>query len=232
MKILIFDDSIQEAKHLVDCLDYFFDSLKMKYEYKIINEITDDINFNESDLIFLDVEIKERNGIDFGKTIRNANCNVPIILTTNYKQYALDGYKIKAERYFLKPIDKEELCIELKEVLNNYISDTKYIDDEKLYNRRLYYKDIVYIESLAHKTYLHLRNKETISSSKSLKEWIELTNQIYFSQIHKAFLVNLRYVKSFDAKEITLTDNSILYLSRHYRENFEDDYKHYLVQGA
>lgn len=232
MKILILDDSIQETKHLVACLDYFFDQVKMTYTYHIYHELNNDIDFNGYDLIFLDVEIKDRNGIEFGKVIRNNNCDTPIILTTNYKQYALDGYKIKAERYFLKPIDKDELCIELKEVLNSYISNSKYIYDEKLYNRRLYFKDIVYIESLSHKTYVHLRNQEVLSSTKSLKEWQELTKQIYFSQIHKAFLVNLRYIKTYDSKEIKLNDNTILYLSRHYRENFEDDYKHYLVQGV
>ena len=78
-------------------------------------------NIKKSDLLFLDMEINEENGIDIGLELQELKHDCRIIITTSYSKYAIDGYKIHADRYFIKPINQLEFNLEMEAIIKKYI---------------------------------------------------------------------------------------------------------------
>ena len=67
-------------------------------------------------IIFLDIELKNENGIDIAEKIRKTNENVEIIFLTAFIQYAVDGYKVKAYRFLVKPVNYDDFVFQLNEL--------------------------------------------------------------------------------------------------------------------
>ena len=231
MHIIIYDDSIDEASELKEALIYCFKKFDLEVNFTIINDARIDVDLNNCDLIFLDIEIGNQSGLELGKKIRELNYKTPIILTTNFKQYALDGYKIKADRYFLKPINRKELYIELKELLKETIKNSYYYYDDKLSFDKIYFKDILYVESDNKKSYLHILNHRTIMSSKTLKDWTNIFKDFGFCYAQRSCLVNMMNIELYDGKQIKMKNNDILNISRHFKDEFNDNYYKYVIRG-
>lgn len=127
MKILIFDDNRQDREHLTNCLNSFFENKDISYQITTCqnkDELLHDIN--HYDFLFLDIELGQENGIDLGLQLQTIQHHCHIIITTNYSKYAIDGYKIQAERYFIKPIHQQEFDLEMNGVIKHYIKDKNY----------------------------------------------------------------------------------------------------------
>lgn len=65
------------------------------------------------------MEIHNEKGIDLGLELNKINHNCRIVITTSYSKYAIDGYKIHADRYFIKPINQLEFNLEMRAVIKN-----------------------------------------------------------------------------------------------------------------
>ena len=118
LNVLIIDDDLKDSKDLeMLCINYFN---KRNIDYKISIELKLNENldvFSNVDILFLDVEIGNNNGIEFSKKLRKVYPELMIIITSKYSQYLIDGYSIDAKRYFLKPIDENIFNEEMENVL-------------------------------------------------------------------------------------------------------------------
>lgn len=228
MNVLIVDDNTIDANRLYKLLYNFFYLNHIECKVHIVNNVNDIKLGNEYDLIFLDIEINNSNGICVAKELRKFNKNTRIIIVSNYEKYALEGYKVQANRYFLKPVNPVEFNAEMSDVLKQYILQNKYFMDNKLCNHKIYYRDILYIETLQRHSYIYLSNDDPIISLYPLKYWTEIFKDAYFAQSHKSFIVNLQNVSSFNSNEINLINNKKLPLSRKYKESFLKQYQLFL----
>ncbi len=225
MKILIFDDNKNDIKHLTNCLKTFFKNKNISYQIKTCQnkeELLNDIDCY--DFLFLDIELDQENGIDLGLELQKVKHHCRIIITTNYSKYAIDGYKIQAERYFIKPIHQQEFDLEMNTVIKNYIKDNNYFFDKKVCDSKIYIKDILYIEFIDRKSMIHKLNGEIIMTNCTLKYWYDQFSIYNFAYPYKAFLVNLKYVNALYKKDIRLTNGEMIPLSRHYKKEFETKY--------
>lgn len=222
MKILILEDDKQDKKLLIDYLHQYF-------EQKHILDVHIDAysdkhavctNLYLYDLCFIDIEIGNDNGIDYAIQIRKENKAAKIIFVSNYKKYLIDGYKASANRYFLKPIDKQEFFIELDSLLHDYHLSGLHFFDKKIYPQKIFYHEIVYIEAILRKTYIHTSSKAPIETPISLRAWIEKLSPYYFAQPYKSLLINLNKVRFIEESSLTLSDDTILPISRHFKESF------------
>ena len=153
MKILVYDDNIDDIKQLENCITNFFN--KINEEYKIAYCQTQKELFsliNSYDLLFLDIELSDENGIDIGLKLRKMKTDCLVIITTHYMKYAIDGYKIDAERYFIKPIVQSEFDIEMTHIMHKYYNNLLGFYDEKLSKNKIYFKNILYFEFFNRKT--------------------------------------------------------------------------------
>ena len=183
-------------------LKYFLNEEK---EIKLIAEFDnplDTLNFlenNTADVIFLDINMPDMNGISLGKIITKMHPDMKIIFITAYKDYAVDAFEIKAFDYLLKPYSESRIKSLLKSLVNIKSEVTTSIKntnlkkitvniDERLYVISL--TDVDYIEASEKETLIFSNQKKYISKIK-ISKWEEMLKGDNFYRCHRSFIVNL-----------------------------------------
>jgi len=178
------------------------------------------IHAQKIDVAFLDIQMPDLNGIELARVLDNSKANKPrIIFTTAYNQFALEGYKVDALDYLLKPFNYEEFLhaankalayVELLEKSNVTATPTvtatipeERIEDEYLFLKveyqlvRIALNDILYIEGLKDYVKVWLKSAEKpILSLTSLKSLEEKLPSKKFMRVHRSFIVSLDKINS------------------------------------
>jgi len=183
---------------------------------------------NTVDLIFADINMPDLNGLDFVKSLNNPP---KIIFTTAYSEYALEGFKVDALDYLLKPIDyaaflKSSIKAQhwfgnkhnFKEELK---SDGDFLFIKSEYKiLRVKIEDIKYIEGMREYIRIHLTNEKpimTLLSMKSIEKQLESKN---FMRVHRSYIVNLHKVSIIERSRIVL-DKVYIPISEQYKDKFQ-----------
>lgn len=178
------------------------------------------------DLIFLDIEMPEIDGISFLQMLKN----IPgVIFTTAYRNYAVEAFDLDVIDYLLKPISFDRFVSAINkyyERTNKPVSvQTEFIKETVNYlnvkaDRKTYKVDISkiqYIESL--KDYVKIVcSDESIVTHDSLSNMETFLSEYAFIRIHRSFLVAIDKIKSFDSESVYLENNE-LPLSRTYKKS-------------
>ena len=172
------------------------------------------IQTNQTDLVFLDINMPDISGLDFAKLTQN---KAKIIFTTAYSEFALDSYKYNAIDYLMKPVSFDNFLRASQKLLNNNTPQNKEpVPDEKepvedyFYVKterkgkisKVMFKDILYVESLKNYVAIHTIDKEQIISLLTMKEMEERLPFNDFFRCHKSFMVALDKIKAVDGNEI------------------------------
>lgn len=185
------------------------------------------------DIIFLDIEMPEMDGIQTAKKCREIDSHVLIIFLTSHTEFSRDGYKVNAFR-FIDKMNKEE---ELKEAIKSAWS----IQEEKKnlivssQNQAvliLNYNDIIYIEKRQRKTIIHSRTEGEINTYESITSFKMRLEDSCFYQVHRAFIVNLNYIARLIKKDIVLDNNNIIPLSEKKQKEFKRIYVNWKFNRA
>src|ERR1700735_4210608 len=177
------------------------------------------IHSQKVDVLFLDIQMPDLNGIELARVLDNSKTNKPrIIFTTAYNQFALEGYKVDALDYLLKPFNYEEFLhaaskalayVELVEKSTAIpaappaaVTEER-IEDEYLFLKveyqlvRIALNDILYIEGLKDYVKVWLKSQEKpILSLTSLKSLEEKLPSKKFMRVHRSFIVSLDKINS------------------------------------
>ncbi|MEM1119059.1 MAG: LytTR family DNA-binding domain-containing protein, partial [Bacteroidota bacterium] len=166
---------------------------------------------NQVDLLFLDIQMPELTGVEFLKTLPQKPL---VIFTTAYKEYAMEGYELDVVDYLLKPFRFERFLQAVNKAgkllkIDNSKENRKtpsipaqpiaekqkdYIlvkSDFKVY--RIFYKDILYIESMKEYVAYHTPEGRTLSLG-SLKKLEQDLPSDSFMRIHKSYIANIRKI--------------------------------------
>ena len=177
----------------------------------------------KSDILFLDIDLGDKNGIDLARIMRVHNAEVVLILVTNFSEYAPEGYEVDAFRYLSKA--------ELDRKLPGYFSDALAACRTRKRKVEIFCEGesmsvpvqaITYVESKGHEQLLHLIgwSKEELFSRVTMAQLEELLFPQGFLRIHKQYLVNMVYLQSLQSTGAVLTTGKTLKASaRNYREN-------------
>jgi two-component system response regulator LytT len=191
------------------------------------------------DLIFLDIQMPDLNGIELARVIDKGNTDKPrIIFTTAYNQFALEGYKVDALDYLLKPFNYEEFLRAAQKAFNyaelvnktpataSIITETEHTDNEYLFLKveyqlvRIALNDILYIEGLKDYVKVHLKNAEkAILSLTSLKALEEKLPSKRFMRVHRSFIVSLDKISSMTKNSLQIGKVNIA-VGDQYKESF------------
>lgn len=171
------------------------------------------------DMIFLDINMKEIDGIETAKRIRRVTKDTYIVFVTAFVTYALEGYKVDAVRYLLK--EDEYLEKAIYECLNTIVYKMNYEEYKHTFEFQegiveLYYEDILYVESNLHKLIFHMVTNDTdrYTTYEKLDIIDELLREAGFCRIHKSYLVNLKYVESIERYKVRLSNGDCLGISK------------------
>lgn len=157
---------------------------------------------NKVDVVFLDINMPELDGMSLGKILTKLNPNIKIIFITAYRDYAAEAFEIKAFDYLLKPYSEKRIT----EVLNNLTmikdnSPTKEVEkinkvtvflDEKMVVLSL--DEIYYIEVSEKESLVYTQN-EIYTSKLKISKWEEILPKNKFYRTHRAYIVNLDKIK-------------------------------------
>lgn len=182
--------------------------------------IRDHENGHRFHLILLDMIMKPMNGIAVAQEVRKFDPLVPILIITSTMEYAVEGYKINAHRYLLKPIDHDELMKAaiplLKESINREERFFTYSQGGGAVRVRL--DQILYFESDLKDIHLIARGKRHTFLGTLSQIETELQSE-GFVRIHKSFVVNRRYISRLTRQTLTLDSGEELPVSKHrYRD--------------
>ncbi|MDD2894621.1 MAG: response regulator transcription factor [Aliarcobacter sp.] len=206
--VLYLEDDEDLLKHTKDILVDFVNNI---YAVKTSKEAMDILLHKKIDVIICDILLKDENGIDFLKHIKNKNINTPIILTTAHTdtQYLLDAIKLKVENYIVKPIDVKELLNNLHDILlpivqkkeiqknNNVIKTISAITDGKQVAIIKYIINNLDNENLFSASYTDIMDEFTISKPTLIKLFKELAEKNILVKIqHKTYRFNEQALES------------------------------------
>lgn len=172
LRMAICDDSPSDLNRINDMLMHFLESHNIEHEVELFPNghalLESPISY---DLILLDIEMEGKNGIEIAQELRTFNTDSKIVFITNSTSidHLQQGYKVKADRYLVKPINQQEFNFEINSVIKDQLVDNKFILDNRISPYKLYLKDIIYIEFYNRKTIIHM-NGQKISTYIALKE--------------------------------------------------------------
>ena len=206
--ILYLEDDENLLKHTRDILEDFVNNI---YAVKTISEALDILLNKKVDVIISDILLKDENGIDFLKHIKNKNINIPTILTTAHTdtQYLLDAIRLKVENYIVKPINIKELLNSLHDILlpiaqkkeiqknNNLIKTISAITDGKQVAIIKYIINNLDKDNLFIASYTDIMESFSISKPTLIKLFKELAEKNILIKVqHKTYRFNEQALES------------------------------------
>lgn len=218
IKTLIIDDEQPAINAIVNLLNAY-KNYRVCGTAKTIEQAIALCKSEQPDLVFLDIVLENGTGFDVLNTLR-PNINFAIIFTTGYNNYAVKAFEYSALHFLMKPIDPykfkealtrmntkigEEERLSRLESLEHNIKVTngyKWIHIatiEKKY--KIYSKDILFIASDSNYSHIHLMDRTKITTSKTLKYYVNLLEDSHFYKIHKSYLINTEHLKTYDRKK-------------------------------
>ena len=177
------------------------------------------------DILFLDIQMQGKNGIETAGELRKKNRNVILIFVTAIEDYVFQAFDVGAFHYLVKPIDDNKFAEVLKKAIEQNFSErsSNKIEPEKyvmINNSGLHSKvlvdDIVYAEVFNRKVIIH-KLDAAIEYYGKMSELEAMAGDNFFRP-HRAYLVNLKYVEKYDATTIYLEKGTVLMAKQRYSE--------------
>ncbi|WP_341905737.1 MULTISPECIES: LytR/AlgR family response regulator transcription factor [Fluviicola] len=187
------------------------------------------MNKNKVDLLFLDIQMPELSGLEFSK---NTPKETRIIFTTAFDKYALEGYKVNALDYLLKPFSYNEFysaALKAKEWFEMHADAGSNKNDGFIFVKseykqlRIDLKDIIYFEGL--KDYIKIWVKDerkpilTLLSLKLLES--ELDPKL-FMRVHRSFTVSLENIRAVERGAVLMSNGVYITIAEQYKAKFQE----------
>ena len=215
--IAICDDEINIASSLKNQVEQFFSESEHTTEVSTFSsaeaflfEYTENSAY---DILLLDVEMKNMDGIQLAKKLRNDGFNGEIIFITSHFEFCGEGYEVDALHYLIKPVSVTKLNEVIGEAVEKLLVEPPSViincDGETV---KLYERDMIYVEA-----YLHYITIYTVNGEHRVKENIssfekKLSNTFY--KTHRSYLVSLKHITRISRTSVTVKGNKELPLSR------------------
>ena len=195
---------------------------------------------NEVDLIFVDINMPDMTGVEFVQTL---NSKAMVIFTTAYAEYAIEGFKLSAIDYLLKPFGLNEIAratekaqslyelIQLQVRVEKNQEQSEEVEesdeesgvlsvhaDRKTHIVKL--SNIVYLESAGEYVRLHLADGTKLVTLFRLKNMESSLQSAQFMRVHRSYIVNLDHVSGYTKGRVFLTNEDYVPIGDSYKEQF------------
>ena len=181
---------------------------------------------NPVQLLFLDIQMPELSGVEFANILPR---ETKVIFTTAFPQYAIEGYKVSALDYLLKPISYEDFLKSTDKALEWFVTTLK--QDTCMRDRFMFVKsdyklqrvcldDILYIEGLKDYVRFYLKNGERVMSLMSMKKLDEYLPKPEFLRTHRSYIVHMTETQMVDRFRIVF-DDVYIPISDNYKEEVQ-----------
>lgn len=212
MNIIICDDIKEYADKIYSIVKNYFARINLPVNIQTYNSgktMLKESDLKSTDILFLDVEMDEKNGMEVAEEIRNMNFDIYIVYVSSHIQYASEGYKYEAVRYVLK---NKLLTAGIEESLSSIIKRKNNEKRKMIFSftdkkRTIDISELLYIESRKHKLIFFVyENQKTVEYEMYGKlSMYEKELKLYgFERVHQSFLVNMHCVTGYKRYEVEL----------------------------
>lgn len=194
---------------------------------------------NETDLIFVDINMPDMTGVEF---VQSLETKAMVIFTTAYAEYAIEGFKLSAIDYLLKPFGLQEITraaekalslyelLQLQEQLSGESAQTEDLTesaedgvlsvhaDRKTHLVKL--SNIVYLESAGEYVRLHLADGTKLVTLFRLKNMENELQSSQFMRVHRSYIINLSYISGYTKGRVFLSNDDYVPIGESYKELF------------
>ncbi len=226
IRCIIIDDEPLARKGLKEYVADV-DFLELVGEFDNAVKAAEMISKGEVKLLFLDIQMPKITGLEFFRTLQQAP---PVIFTTAYPQYALEGFEVNALDYLVKPISFDRFLKAVQKVREYYevrgknsaegnTSEYFFIKaDNKLV--KIFYKDVLFVEAVQNYVTIHTAEKKymTYLTFKSVEEYLPADQ---FFKVHKSYIVAASRIDSIEGNEIRIGQHHIP-ISRNQKDEVMD----------
>lgn len=230
MKIAICDDMSESRKMIenyltTDFSQYSFGFFHFADGAELIKSYE---NGDRFDIVFLDVEMSNLNGVEAGKQIRKFDEKAIIILVSSYSKYAVDAFDFEAMNFIVKPYTRQKFGEVFSKALQKYNSVHKYyVISWKNEKTRIAISNIYYIECFKRHLIFRTKDGKYECVGKLSDAAAELIPHGFY-QVHQGYIVNFKYIKKFDGADIVLTNGERVMVSVRKRAEVLKAYAHYI----
>ena len=210
-------NSICNKYHVLLKIDIFFDGKTLCQHIQ---------SHNYYDLIYLDIEMKEMNGIEAARLVRSLNLPTLLIYISSYDTYFEQLFEVEPFRFLSKPIALVQFENYFSAALNRIMDNTRFFTFSF---RQEHYKiplsEIVYFESRRRDVIIHTTKKDYRFIGKLDSTERSTSNHTFsFIRVHQSFLVNFYYIRSLSPSSLILATGTSLPISSKYRNQVSDHY--------
>lgn len=211
-------------------------SLELVAACRSASQARDVLDREDADLLFVDIDMPDQNGLDFVGSLDGFRF---VIFTTAYSEFAIDGFKLNAIDYLLKPFGYDEFlkavekAVSLKELIERSRSadearqEEAAVEDREFLSVRADYRtmlvrisEIVYLESVGEYVRLHIAGSSPIVTLFRLKNMETTLPADSFMRVHRSYIVNLRRITGYAKGRIYFDGDEYVPLGEKYREQF------------
>ena len=212
----ICDDSVVDSNYVKKLVTQWANDKKYQVNIDIFSSaeafIFHYVENKEYDVLLLDIEMGNMDGVTLARQIRKSNKSVQIVFITGYSDYIAEGYDVEALHYLMKPLKKEKLYDVLERAVNKIMQNEKQLVlntfDEMI---RIPLHEIIYID--VDRNYVTVHSNKDYTVKKTLAE-IEKELDERFFRIGRSAIVNLKYISRVTKTDVYLNNGIILQLPR------------------
>ena len=191
-------------------------------------EAMKELRNNPVDLLFLDIQMPELSGMEFAGILPK---KTKVIFTTAFDRYAIDGYKVNAVDYLLKPISYDNFVLSVNRVLErcrdvdrqDVMSADGFVYVKSEYKLvKINFDDILYIEGVKDYVKIYFRDRrKPVMSLMNMKKLEDYLPKSQFMRVHRSFIVNMSVADMIDRGRIVAGDTFIP-VSESYKEQVQE----------
>jgi len=203
--------------------------LELKAGFESPLEAISYLQDNQIDLIFVDINMPDLNGLDFVRALENPP---GIVFTTAYSEYAVEGFRVDAIDYLLKPIDYPTFLKAANKSRTRIQGDHQEFgqvkgQDDFLFIKseykiiRIRLEDITYIEGMREYVRIHLKGDKPLMTLLSMKSLETQLPGSSFMRVHRSYIVNLNQITTIERNRILFDDKVYIPVSDQYKDRFQ-----------
>ena len=234
IKIAIVEDEIEMSSDLKKHVETFFNQHNKKITIDIFDNAVKFLDKYKSkyDLVFMDINLPYMDGIEASEKLRKIDPTVIIVFVTSLAQYAIEGYKVHAFDYVLKPVNYYNFVLTLERILPHLKDNDKSI---VIYTNKTSFKKILierikYIEIINHKLVFHTLDGD-YETHGALNDYVDILKDDYFELCNRCYLINLKMVSQVTPDSVIIDDESLL-ISRPKRKQFLHVLNEFIATGG